>query len=88
MEQTSYLTDVPGAAEIVNWFGYWPTFHYAEIVSIELKRAGTSVLKVHTYATSKELDARGYFKTHKHAIVSFMLDDICTLELHGFNEQT
>jgi len=40
MEQTSYLTDVPGAAEIVNWFGYWPTFHDAEIVSIELKRAG------------------------------------------------
>jgi hypothetical protein len=87
MEHTSFPVDVPGAAEIVNWFGHWPTFHDAEILSIELNRSGTSTLKVHTFATSKELDARGYFITNKHAVVSFLLDGICALQLDGFNHQ-
>ena len=75
MKQTGFLIDVPGAAEIINWFGHWPTFHDAEVVSIELNRSGTSILKVHT------------FVGHKHAIVSFLLDDICELQLSGFNHQ-
>jgi hypothetical protein len=87
MEQTKFPIDVPGAVEIVNWFGQWPTFHDAEIVSIELNRSGTSTLKVHTFVTTKELDARGCFMTNKHAVVSFLLDDICALQLDGFNHQ-
>jgi hypothetical protein len=87
MEQTSLPADVPGVTEIVRWFGYWPTFHDAEIVSIELIRSGTSTLKVHTFTTSKELDARGCFITNKHVIVSFLLDDIRALQLDGFNHQ-
>jgi hypothetical protein len=85
MEQAGFLIDVTGAAEITSWFGQWPTIHDAEVVSIELNRSGTSILKVHTFATSKELDSRGYFVTHKHAIVSFLLDDIYELQLSGFN---
>ena len=87
MEQTGFLIDVPGAAEITNWFGYWPTFHDAEVVSIELNRSGTSIIKVHAFATSKRLDPRGHFATQNHAIVSFLLDDIRELQLNGFNHQ-
>ncbi len=87
MEPTNFPIDVPGAAEIFSWFGYWPSFHDAEIVSIELNRSGTSTLKVRTFATSKELDARGCFITNKHAVVSFLLDGICALQLDGFNHQ-
>jgi hypothetical protein len=87
MEQAGFLIDVPGVSEITSWFGHWPTFHDAEILSIELRRSGTSILKVHTFATSKEVDARGCFVTHRHGIVSFLFDDICALQLDGFNHQ-
>lgn len=68
--------DFPGAADILDWFGAWPSFHDAEIVSLELNRVGTSTLKVHAFSSRT-----------KHAIVSFLLYDIVTIHLDDFNHQ-
>ncbi|WP_051979715.1 Imm50 family immunity protein [Edaphobacter aggregans] len=66
----------PGAADVIDWFGAWPSFHDAEIVSLELNRVGTSILKVHAFSSRT-----------KHAIVSFLLYDIVTIHLDDFNHQ-
>jgi hypothetical protein len=34
------VPDIPGADDVVKWFGYWPTFHDAQILSITLNRSG------------------------------------------------
>ena len=32
------LQEISGAAELRDWFGYWPMFHDAEIISLHLNR--------------------------------------------------
>jgi len=66
----------PGAADLIDWFGAWQSFHDAEILSLKLNRVGTSVLKVGTASSWT-----------KHAIVSFLLYEIVTIHLDDFNHQ-
>ncbi len=87
MEGIEFCSEVQGASALVDWFGFWPSFHDAEVVSMELHRTGTSCIKVHTFATTESVDARGYYATTKHVIVSFLLEDISFLQLEGFNHQ-
>lgn len=81
------LADVDGADALFNWFGYWPSFHDAEIISIELNRRDTSSLSVHTWEITNEVDDEGYYGLRKHAVVTFLLDGILDLELSGFSHQ-
>jgi len=87
MDQSDIEALVPGAQELVELYGYWPSFHDAEIVCLELNRLGRSRVQVHTFATTKELDGRGYYVTDRHALVSFLLEEVSSLQLRGFNHQ-
>jgi hypothetical protein len=71
----SDIGDIPGVNAVKDWFGYWPTFHDAEITSLCLNRRGESRLKIHPYS-----------KTN-HAVVCFLLEEIQRLELTDFSEQ-
>jgi hypothetical protein len=81
------LKDIPGAVDLHDWFGYWPSFHDAEIVSLNLKRKGSSSLLAHTWEMTKELDEKGHFVLTKHIVVEFLFDDVFDLNLIGFNQQ-
>ena len=84
--QTS-VANLTGAQKLIDWFGCWPSFHDAEVVSIELNREGSSQLRVHYFSTTSRTNKSGYYITEKHAIISFILEDITQLELAGFNQQ-
>jgi hypothetical protein len=45
----SEAPDIPGAALVVGWFGYWPTFHDAEVLSIFLDRTGESRIAIQVF---------------------------------------
>ena len=83
-------TAIEGAHELHDWFGYWPSFHDAEIVSLHLNRTNPSALKIHFRHTTNEVDEAGYYVQTKHAVIEFLIDisgtDDC-LELYGFNHQ-
>ena len=79
--------EVQGAADLHEWFGYWPSFHDAEIIGLHLNREGSSSLRVHTWEMTKELDAKGYYVLAKHVIVEFLLEEITDLSLNGFGHQ-
>jgi hypothetical protein len=66
--------DIPGAAEVVAWFAYWPSFHDAEVLSITLDRSHPSRVVIHTFRRTSDVDARGYYVRDKHAIVTFVLE--------------
>jgi hypothetical protein len=80
-------SQVPGASDLIAWFGYWPSFHDAEVTSIELVRSGTSRVSVHTFGSTGEIDAKRHYVCTKHVVVSFLLNGISELELTDFNHQ-
>lgn len=65
--------DIPGAADVVAWFGYWPDFHDSEVLSIKLDRSIESEVSIHAFEMTPEIDNRGYYVLAKHAIVTFLL---------------
>lgn len=81
------IGEIEGAAELEEWFGYWPSFHDAEIVSLHLNRTGSSSLRVHTREMTKEIDDKGYYVLAKHVVVEFVFEAVCGLSLSGFNQQ-
>ena len=81
------IKEIPGAAELHDWFGDWPSFHDAEIIRLHLNRKGPSSLRVHTWETTKEVDEKGYYVMAKHVVVEFILETVYGLRLTGFNHQ-
>ena len=72
-----------GADAVVAWFGEWPSFHDAEILSIHINRRGLSVMRIHTWNLSSRLDRTGHFVREREAVIAFEFAGIKTLRLHG-----
>jgi hypothetical protein len=87
MDFPIHLTGVDGAADLYNWFGYWPDFHDAEVVSLYLNRSSESSLLVHTWEMTRQLDRRGYYVSTKHIVAEFLMEEILGLHLENFNSQ-
>jgi hypothetical protein len=64
-----------GSDAIMQWFGGWPSFHDAEIIGMNLARAGQSVLRVYPYYPDKP------------ATVDFIFEEITDVELADFSGQ-
>ncbi len=79
--------EIPGAVELHDWFGYWPDFHDAEVISLRLNHKGSSSLRVHTWETTKEVDEKGYNVQAKHVVVEIALESVSELSLNGFSQQ-
>ena len=81
------LEAIRGAIELRDWFGYWPSFHDAEILSLHLNRAGASTMSVHTWEITAELDANGFSALAKDVVVEFAMKEVFDLSLNGFSQQ-
>lgn len=88
------VPDIPGAEDVVRWFGQWPSFHDAEVISIPLHRSKGVIVEIHAFETSSEVDTRGYYVQAKHAIITFALDGfpmnaegIASTRIEYFNHQ-
>jgi len=81
------IKEIHGAAELHDWFGYWPNFHDAEIINLHLNRTGSSSLRVHTWETTKDVDQKGYYVLAKHIVVEFVFETVSGLSLNGFSQQ-
>jgi hypothetical protein len=65
--------DIPGAADVIAWFGYWPTFHDAEVLAITMDRERGITVAVHVFHTTSEIDSKGHYIHDKHAIIRFSM---------------
>ena len=80
--------EVPGSRDLINWFGYWPSFHDAEVLEVELHRAGLSKIRIHTWETQRDrTDNQGCYLRTKHVMGSFLLEEVMDVHLEGFNHQ-
>jgi hypothetical protein len=69
------VSKVAGFDAVMQWFGDWPSFHDAEVISIFLARKKESVLRVYPYHPQKP------------ATVDFVLEDVTDVELNDFSCQ-
>jgi hypothetical protein len=78
---------IPGGPDLLAWFGHVPDFHDAEVVNFNLRRRAPSMLTIHAWNRTNEVDGRGHLVRDRHAVVTFALEDIMDLQLKGFSHQ-
>ena len=84
----AHETHPPGWESVIDWFGFAPTFHDAEIISIELRcEPELSMLKLAFWRTNKDVTERGVYRQDRHATVVFELGGIEELRLDGWSRQ-
>ena len=82
----AWLEAIPGAKQLFDWFGYWPSFHDGVVLGIELSQIGPSKIKVHAFRMTDAVDAKGFYVCDKHCIVTFVFAEIVDVELSHFND--
>ncbi len=86
------------SGKLTNIFGYWPSFHDAEVHELLLERGSVDpgkssyvfpilTVKTHTFEMTNEVDAGGYFVLRKHTLVTLRFHDVEDCRLEGFNHQ-
>jgi hypothetical protein len=55
------LESVAGAQELHDWFGYWPSFHDAEVIEFSIGTAAPSRLLVHTWEMTNRVNEQGHY---------------------------
>jgi hypothetical protein len=83
----SNTPNISGAAEVVAWFGRWPSFHDAEIISLQLHCSDPSALVVYAWNMTNKVDATRHYVLEKHALVTFTLRGVSDLDLADFSDQ-
>jgi Immunity protein 50 len=86
-QETSIYDAVSGGDDLLRWFGQAPSFHDAEILSLDLRRKGQSVLRLHGWINTGQVGQGGYFVLDRNAIVTFTLSEVMDLQLDGFGIQ-
>jgi hypothetical protein len=77
------VPEIPGAKAVVAWFGHWPSFENAEVLSVVINRGGRSMIRIYTWNASATADRTGHFGREREAIVVFEFAGIKSLRLHG-----
>jgi hypothetical protein len=86
---------IPGAEQLVAVFGYWPSFHDAEVLWLRLDRRATiegyfgPTLEalVHAFEMTNEVGADGSYVLRHHVLVHLRFSDVVELQLEEFNYQ-
>jgi hypothetical protein len=85
---------IAGSDKLVAVFGYWPSFHDAEVLSMKLDRqpggdgyGPTLEAIVHTFEITNEVGPDGCYVVRHHVLVHLRFHDVVELRLEGFNNQ-
>jgi hypothetical protein len=76
------LASLPGGRELIDWFGFVPTFHDATLLEMAV-RERTVVLRLHCFRITDAVNARGFFILDKHTDVAISLSGVTGLTLNG-----
>lgn len=85
MTDKATLAEILGGQSLIDWFGYVPNFHDAEVLSIDLRSKGLSILRIHTWRMTEEVDDRGFFVLDRYVVVTVTLNVVRYVALSDFN---
>jgi hypothetical protein len=81
--------NIPGAETLVEWFGIWPSFHDAEIMSLCIDRERqASSMRIRAFTLSDRIDSNGRFVREREALVVFDFAGIKSLHIEGEDADT
>jgi hypothetical protein len=84
---------IHGSHLLTDIFGRWPSFHDAEVISMELCRNLTGIprptlkARIHVFEMTSEVNDRGYYVLRNHVLVGFVFRGIDEFSMNGFNQQ-
>ncbi len=75
--------EIPGAAELSDWFGGLPGFHdgYA---TLQVSEDCTAFLKVHGFKMTDRVDEKGYYILEKHFVATFFFEELVSISIADF----
>ena len=88
------VSRIVGAEKLMKVFGYWPSFHDAEVISFKLERSNdeesplpTITLVLEAWELTSEVNAQGFLVCNKHTHVTMKFTAADEIDLAGFNHQ-
>lgn len=79
---------ISGHEKVIEYYGWWPTFHDAEVRELFLNHIGpTCKMKIYVYDMYRNQDTLEWSKSDRYAVVSFQFNQIEEIELKNFNKQ-
>lgn len=96
MKNTELL--VKGSEKLTRIFGYWPSFHDAEIIEMHFWRGDVEpeqeryefpvlALKLHLWELTNEADSKGFLVRRHQTLATLRFFDVDAFEMEGFNHQ-
>ncbi len=85
--------NIRGSDLLTSVFGYWPSFHGAEVVKLEFVRVtpfaeGPDLLAdVRAFEITRDVGADGFLVLQHHVLVSFRFRGVDQVHLEGWNNQ-
>jgi hypothetical protein len=74
--------ELAGASEILEWFGFVPSFHDATMNGLEIAN-GSAALSLNVFRMTDQVNAQGYFILDRHALITLHLDGVTGVSLKG-----
>jgi hypothetical protein len=89
---------ISGSEKITQVFGYWPTFHDAEVLDLHFWRGHVDAdkgvydfpvltLRIHLWELTKEVNSEGYLVLKHHTLTTLRFSDVHDFEMRDFNHQ-
>lgn len=84
-----------GVEQVLAVFGYWPSFHDAEVIWLKLDRQShvegshgpTLEALVHVFESTTQVDSDGYYVPRHHHLVHLKFAEVVELQASSFNHQ-
>jgi len=94
----NFETLIVGSEKLTTIFGYWPSFHDAEVLELHFWRGNIQTekgiydfpvltLTIHVWELTKEVDPHGYLILRHHTLTRLRFYDVHNFEMQGFNHQ-
>jgi len=88
------MSRIENIEAVTGIFGHWPSFHDAEVLSIQLDRRGhgaargpTVEARIHVFEMTNEVDERGCYRCRFHTLVTLRFLQADSLQIDDFNGQ-
>jgi hypothetical protein len=89
---------IAGSEKLTKIFGYWPSFHDAEVHELHFLRGNIQpekgvygfpflTLKIHVWELTKDVDSKGYLILRHHTLATLRFRDVADFQMQGFNHQ-
>jgi hypothetical protein len=89
---------IVGSGKLTNIFGYWPSFHDAEILDLHFWRGDIQTdkgvynfpvltLRVHLWELTNKVDPKGFLILQHHTLTTLRFYDVNDFQMQGFNHQ-